>query len=85
MFLNSHNQFLQVGVNLGLVGLSLFILTLFFPLFVALRQKNQLYIVFILLFVFSCLTISLLNSQNGTLFYAFFNSLMVFVIRALPS
>jgi len=85
MYLNAHNQFLQVGLSLGLFGLTLFLLTLFSPVLIAIRNNNQLFIVFIWLFVFSCLTISLFESQNGTLFYAFFNSLMVFAARVSPS
>ena len=85
MYLDAHNQFLQVGLSFGLFGLTLFLVTLFFPLIIAVRNNNQLFIVFIWLFVFSCLTISLFESQNGTLFYAFFNSLMVFAARVLPS
>ncbi|MCZ6692475.1 MAG: O-antigen ligase family protein [Bacteroidetes bacterium] len=85
MYLNAHNQFLQVGLSLGLFGLTLFLLTLFSPVLIAIRNNNQLFIVFIWLFVFSCLTISLFESQNGTLFYAFFNSLMVFAARVSTS
>jgi len=77
-YLNSHNDFLQTGVNFGLIGMFLFGLVLFIPLIVAVRKKHHLYVIFLILFTLSCLTVSLLNGQKGTIFYGFFNSLLVF-------
>jgi len=77
-YLNSHNDFLQTGVNFGLIGMFLFGLVLVIPLIVAVRKKHHLYVIFLILFTLSCLTVSLLNGQKGTIFYGFFNSLLVF-------
>lgn len=75
---NSHNQFLQTWLGLGILGLFLFLASLFFPLMMAYRQHIYLFIVFITLFSICCFTESFLCRQHGIVFYAFFNSLFAF-------
>lgn len=70
--LNAHNEYLQTGMALGLIG----ILFLIFPLFLALRRafqtKNFMLgswtLAVILVFLFE----SYLNTQAGSLFFALF-------------
>ncbi len=72
---NAHNQFLEIGVELGIGGMITLLLVLLVPLWYAFKNKNMLYAVFLLVFFISCLTESMLERQNGIVFYAFFNSL----------
>jgi O-antigen ligase len=78
MQLNAHNQFLEQGVALGLIGVIVIVLVLLLPLIHALRTGNSPYLIFLLIFVVSCLTESMLERQSGVLFYAFFNALFFF-------
>jgi O-antigen ligase len=73
---NAHNQFLETAIELGVPGLLMLIISLFLSLRFALKHKKILYLVFIMLFIISCMTESLLERQNGIVFYAFFNSLL---------
>jgi len=73
---NAHNQFLEIGVELGIGGMITLLLVLLVPLWYAFKNKNILYAIFLLIFFTSCLTESMLERQNGIVFYAFFNSLL---------
>lgn len=75
---NAHNQFLQTFLELGIVGLFLLCLGFFTPLYLAVKRRRWLYVVFILVFLISCLTESMLEANKGIVFYAFFNSLFAF-------
>lgn len=75
---NSHNQFLQTWLGLGAVGLLLLVLNLFIPLFLAFKEHNFYYFIFLILIISFCFTESILCRQHGVVFYSFFNSLFAF-------
>jgi O-antigen ligase len=74
---NAHNQFMETALALGIIGLLVFVIGMIFGLKEAIRNKNKLYIVFVILFLGSCLTESMLERQNGIVFFAFFNSMLL--------
>lgn len=74
--LNAHSQFVQVTVALGFFGLLLFVCSLLIPLVLAIREKNYIYTFFLILITISFLTESMLETQAGVIFYAFFNSFL---------
>jgi O-antigen ligase len=76
--LNAHNQYLQTFIGLGLIGLLALLATFLFPAFIALRKRYYLLLGFIVLFSAACLTESMLCTQKGVVFFAFFNSLLLF-------
>lgn len=76
--LNVHNQFLEIFLSLGSVGLLYFIVCLIKPLQTSLKQNRILYINFIFCFIISITTESMLNAQKGIVFYALFNALFAF-------
>lgn len=76
--LNAHNEYYQVIVTLGVIGFIVFLLHLFLPLRRALRNKNAIYALFLLLVMFNFLTESMLETQAGVMFFALFNSLLCF-------
>lgn len=76
--LNVHNTYLQALVSLGYAGLVVFLAVLFLPLAIAIRQKNGLYIIFLLLVILNFIPESMLETQAGTMFYGFFNCLLLF-------
>lgn len=76
--LNAHNAFCQVLVPLGYIGLSLFLLTLLFPMMIAVKERNWLFVFFVALFMLSCIPESILEAQAGTMYYGFFSSMLFF-------
>jgi len=74
---NAHNQFLETTIALGIIGLSILLLGIGLAIKNALRNKNYLYIIFVSAFFISCLTESMLERQNGVIFFAFFNTFLL--------
>ncbi len=74
--LNSHNQYLQTSVALGIIGLLSLIVMLLTPLIYALRNKNYIYFFFLIIVGFSILVESMFENQAGVLFFTFFNTLL---------
>ena len=73
---NAHNQYLQILVETGIVGLLLFIAYLIWCLRLAIRSRNHLYLVFLLLWMVNITTESMLETQSGVVFFSFFNVLL---------
>lgn len=78
---NPHNQFLDIAATLGVLGLLIFLLCLFYPIYLSYKTKNYLYIIFILLFIFISFVECPLAVQKGVVWYGFFNSLFAFHSR----
>jgi len=72
---NSHNQYLQTAVALGIPGLIVLALMLALPAVFALRRGYYLYFAFLLIVGFNLLFESMFEGQAGTIFYGFFNTL----------
>lgn len=77
--LNAHNQYIQTFLALGIPGISILLLMLMAPGYGALREKQYLYFLFLLIIAFNLLFESMFETQAGVIFYAFFN---VFLFRA---
>lgn len=76
--LRAHNQFLEIGVALGLFGLLIFLASLIYPLFKASQYSTFLYITFFTITFLSMFGDDNLETQAGVTFYAFFNALLLF-------
>lgn len=77
--LRSHNQFLAIATALGLIGLTWFLITLFYLLLANRNYNNYLYLAFFIIAFLSMLSEDTLESQAGVTFFAFFNSLLLFL------
>jgi O-antigen ligase len=75
---NAHNQFFEIAIGLGIIGLLVFVASLATSLLWALRHRDGLYFAFIIIFVVSCMTESLLQRHHGIVFYSFFNAFLFF-------
>lgn len=75
---NAHNQYLEITVALGLVGLFCLLSTLAVGLYHSFARKDWIYFSFILLFSVCILTESMLERQKGVVFFSFFNSFLAF-------
>ena len=76
--LNAHNQYIQMTIAVGIIGLLLFLLSVYYPVRLIFRSKNMLYAGFLFLVGFNFLTESVLETQAGVVFYALFNALLYF-------
>ena len=74
--LNAHNQYLQTFVTLGVFGFSLLVAFLLIPVYRSLRKGDYLYTLFLLIFAINILVESMLETQAGVVFYAFFNAFL---------
>lgn len=70
---NAHSQFIQTFVTLGLTGFLVLLASLLLPAINAMRRGQVLYLVFLLIFTLNILFESMLEIQQGVVFYAFFN------------
>ncbi len=70
-----HNQYLHTAVILGGVGITLLMCCLLLPLRLAIQQRNWIYICFLVIIILNAITESILERQNGIIFYAFFSVL----------
>lgn len=74
--LNAHNQVLQTQLGLGIIGTISLLLILLLPLLEGFRKDHFVYVLFLLLFGFNILFESMLQTQSGVIFYAFFNAFL---------
>jgi len=70
---NAHSQYLQTFVTLGLTGFLVLLAMLILPAIFAIRNGQILYLVFLVIFALNILFESMLEIQQGVVFYAFFN------------
>ena len=74
--LNAHNQYLQTFITLGIGGVIGLLVMLLYPLSHAISNRNLLYAGFIFIFILNIFVESMLETQAGNLFFAFFNALL---------
>jgi O-antigen ligase len=72
---NTHNQYLETWIMLGIPGLVLLIVVLW-P-----WQRNILWVCFLILISISFLTENMLDTQKGVVFFSFFYSLLQLIMR----
>lgn len=70
--LNVHNQFLETFLGQGIIGFSLLLALFYFGFREAHRRRNWLLTVFLMLTFLSFGPESMLNTQSGVIFFAFF-------------
>ncbi|WP_417612799.1 glycosyltransferase [Owenweeksia hongkongensis] len=70
---NTHNQYLQIWLSVGILPLFLFVLSIVAQFFVAYVSKNYLHIAFVVMMSLSFLTENILARQDGIFFYSFFS------------
>lgn len=77
--LRSHNQFLAITVSFGITGLVVFLFSLIYPAYSLRKNLHELYFVFLLIAMVSFLTEDTLETQSGVSFFAFFNTLFIWL------
>ncbi len=74
--LNAHNQFLQIALATGVLGLLVLVAMLVMPLYYSIKNKQAIYIVFLGLIIINFLTEAMLETLAGVVFFAFFNTML---------
>ena len=69
---NPHNQYLQIGLELGVLPLFIFVFGCIFLVIKALKSKNHFLLFIVLNLMFNCCFESMLQRQSGIVFYTFF-------------
>src|SRR5690606_39242245 len=69
--LNAHNQYLSFMVKGGLAALSVYVISLFYFLRLAIQRKNLVFIAFMVLIIITGLSENILNVNKGIFFYSF--------------
>lgn len=71
--LNSHNQFIQILIGSGVVGLLYFLILIGVPFKNNLSSPQLLiYLLFLVLIILNFMTESMLETQSGVIFFSFF-------------
>jgi len=79
--LNSHNQYLSLWLNSGILGCLIYVATLLSGFNRAVKKKDLLFFTFILLIIIVSLSENVLDVDKGVFFYAFFYSFFSFSIE----
>ena len=79
---NTHNQFLNIGVQAGVLGLIALLLLIGYPLYISIRKKHELLFLFLLISVICFMFESMLERLAGVAFFAFWYSYLFLVYYA---
>ncbi len=74
---NTHNQFLEILIEHGLIGLIIFLSMIIMMFYIAFKRENILYLMFLLLVVISFLFETMLNRLAGVTFFSLFSFLLL--------
>ncbi len=77
--LRAHDQFLEIGVGFGLIGIAWFIFSILYPGIKSKKIVTYMYFIFWMIFMLSLFTEDTLETEAGSTFYAFFNSFFLFL------
>jgi O-antigen ligase len=80
--LNTHNQYLQSFLTLGIIGLLLFVLAITIPWFMR-SNYHPLLLMLLFIFALNCITESMLEAQRGAIFFALMISIFGRKIKTL--
>lgn len=76
--LNPHNNYLQIGLALGIPALLWFLFSLAYPFAGIWRQRDWIYGFFLVGMAMHMAVESMLEKQSGVVFFAFFNAFFFF-------
>jgi len=79
--LNAHNQYIQSALGFGILGLALLILVFLLPFIYSVAEKKYLYALFLIIIGLNFCIESMLETQAGVMFFAFFNTLFFLELK----
>jgi O-antigen ligase len=75
--LNAHNQFLEIQLENGIIGLVVFLVLLGYGLHIAISGNNYFLLAYIIMTVIFFIFESMLNRLAGVMFFPFFMFLLI--------
>lgn len=84
-WLHAHNQFLSFAVTFGIPFTIFFVFSLWWPASSMRRWRSYLYLAFFIIVTLSFLDDDTLETQQGVVFFAFFNALFLYAMPFLSS
>ena len=75
---NSHNQYIQIFLAGGIIGLLYFLFNIYYVLKKSIVRKDNVFIMFNVLLIICFLTENILSRHDGILFYSFFSSIFFY-------
>lgn len=84
-YYNPHNQYLQSGIEIGMIGLAVLLLLLIKATNLAWKQRNYLLLFIVVNLAFNMLFESMLQRQSGIVFYTFWMCILVVYSAHFPS
>jgi O-antigen ligase len=75
--LNTHNQFFQTGIGMGLLGLIILGLCTLGALIYSIMKRNLMLTIFSIIIILNFLVESMLQTQAGTIFFVYFLCLLL--------
>lgn len=78
--LNAHNQYLQTFITLGIIGFLALLLSLILPGYYSMKKESFIYMIFLSIIAVNFLIESMLETQAGVVFYAFFNVFLLLLV-----
>lgn len=75
---NAHNQYLEVILENGLIGLTLFLSIFAVMAYISIKEDNLIYLMFIMIVFFSFLFETMLNRLAGVSFFSLFSFLLIY-------
>jgi O-antigen ligase len=75
--LNAHNQFLEIQLENGIIGLVIFLLLLGYGLYIAVSENNYFLLAYIIMTIIFFIFESMLNRLAGVMFFPFFMFLLI--------
>ena len=74
---NTHNQYLEILIENGLIGLIIFLSMIVMMLYIAYKGRNILYLMFLLIVVISFLFETMINRLAGVSFFSLFSFMLI--------
>jgi len=74
--LNAHNQFLQTAIAIGYPGVALLLGILIYSIYIHAKKRSMIGTAFTIIIIINFLFESMLETQAGVIFFAFFYSLL---------
>ncbi|HMJ45731.1 MAG TPA: O-antigen ligase family protein, partial [Ferruginibacter sp.] len=74
---NTHSGYLSILVKTGIIGLALFIFVLYFGIRTAIRNRDLVFLSFMLIIMIVSVSENILDLNKGIFFYSFFFSLFL--------
>ncbi len=75
--LNAHNQYIQMALMSGVVGLLIFVLVLGWQVYLSIKYKSFTWLAFILCVIMASMTESLLHRQKSIILFSLFTCMFI--------